>query len=465
MRMSYFAWVVAALFLGCVPRSEPMLVLRAERIEVAFDQQRPDSVRVAASEAWVAESSESWCRVEVPNDSTLYIQVDQYAGASKRQATVRVSIPDRQATLLVTQGTAPGGDFLRYRDSLALEAIYRQGNGSKWVWEVGFEEIEKGWDRSQPIGQWVGVTTERIDGSLRVRGLDLRTIDVRTPDSLAGALADSVVLLNKLSAFYVGSFPFTQSPLPLLAKLERLEVLDISFAPYPLVWPADLGGLKSLAWLYASGIKHPSNRLGEGWNELQNLQLVELAGCGLEGGFPETLLEKRALVWLDLSNNPKMGGRLPVAIRGLSGLEHLDVSLCGLQGTLPVELGDLLHLITLKAAGNPELGGVIPASLGTIDNLQTLNLSSCGFTELPLEVWNAAHLRYVDVSFNRLQGTIPVAVASMQHLAFLGLVGNQMSGVIPAEVLQSPKWQQRSGWYYGSWICPQQTGYGFSNCQ
>lgn len=456
MKMSCFIALVVALLFGC--RKEPEVSLPVARIDVSFEGLGVDSVRVYGFGGWRAESLADWCRVEMHSDTTLYIWVEPNTGSFVRQAVVRFSAGSSRAELLVVQRTASEGDYARYSDSLALMSIFRQGGGKEWTWDVGFQrDLTDLWSPKRTISNWEGVATERIDGSLRVRGLDLRAIN-----NFSGKLSDSLALMSKLSQLYLGSLPLPTSPLETLSKLESIEVLDISFAPYTIVWPTKMGGLKSLILLNASGTKHPSDRLDEGWNELTKLQTVELAGCGLVGGFPQTLLNSQGLSWLDLSNNPKMGGGLPSQVGQLARLEHLDVSLCGLTGTLPDALGQLSFLEGLKAANNPDLGGAIPASLGAIRNLQTLNLSGCAFTELPLEVWNCRYLSYVDVSFNRLTGSIPVAVASMPYLEFLGLAGNRMSGKIPDQVLAAPHWGE---WASASWICPQQTGYGFSNCQ
>ena len=449
-------WIACALLLwGCPPRHSPTLALGAERVELSFEGREPSAVRVRSSEEWSAESDAVWCRVEAVGDSLLKVYADENSGAA-RQTTVWVRTASLQASLLVRQGSAPGGDFLRYRDSLALVSIFRAGNGPEWTWTIGFKRDSLDcWSPQRPITRWHGVGTERIDGSLRVTSLDLRQVN-----NYAGALPDSLALMNKLSGVYLASLPLERSPLGLLARLEAVEALDINFAPYPLAWPSDLGGFRSLVLLYAAGVEHPNRRLGAGWSSLTRLRSVDLSNGTLQGGFPTVLFGCSGLEWLDLSNNP-IGGAIPAEVGGWKALEHFDVSGCNLTGALPAQIGALEQLMTLKAANNA-LQGTVPAALGSVANLQILNLSGCGFTALAPEVWNCRNLRYVDVSFNNLTGTIPAAAASMQHLEAFALVGNRMSGAIPDEVVNCERW---SSWRPSSLICPQQSGYGFTNCR
>ncbi|MEG2555395.1 MAG: hypothetical protein RSA53_04805, partial [Odoribacter sp.] len=63
---------------------------------------------------------------------------------------------------------------------------------------------------------------------------------------------------------------------------------------------------------------------------------------------------------------------------------------------------------------------------------------------------------------NDFTGTIPGDFAANTKIGRLELSGNRLSGMIPQELLNCDNWKN---WSVEGRICPQQVGYGFSNCK
>mmetsp|Transcript_10445 Transcript_10445/g.24218 ORF Transcript_10445/g.24218 Transcript_10445/m.24218 type:complete len:102 (+) Transcript_10445:282-587(+) len=64
---------------------------------------------------------------------------------------------------------------------------------------------------------------------------------------------------------------------------------------------------------------------------------------------------------------------------------------------------------------------------GTIPSAPANDLSMVGGGDS-----SAIRLRRVDVSFNRLTGTIPHLVAAVPSITYINMAGNQLSGVFPS---------------------------------
>ncbi|MGL5562346.1 MAG: BACON domain-containing protein [Tannerellaceae bacterium] len=109
-----------------------------------------------------------------------------------------------------------------------------------------------------------------------------------------------------------------------------------------------------------------------------------------------------------------------------------------MRGEIPTSIADLTALEAINLSTN-NLSGTLPLALGKISNLQTISLTGNNFT-----------------------GSIPVSYGSIKYLTVLILDQNKLSGDIPSEVLNCKNWDL---WDSAINICPQQEGYGFTNCK
>lgn len=109
-----------------------------------------------------------------------------------------------------------------------------------------------------------------------------------------------------------------------------------------------------------------------------------------------------------------------------------------MRGEVSASIADLTALETINLSTN-NLSGNLPEALGKISTLQTISLAGNNFT-----------------------GSIPASYGSIKNLNVLILDQNKLSGTIPAEVLNCPNWDL---WNSSVNICPQQEGYGFTNCK
>ncbi|KAJ3097246.1 hypothetical protein HDU96_000455 [Phlyctochytrium bullatum] len=133
---------------------------------------------------------------------------------------------------------------------------------------------------------------------------------------------------------------------------------------------------------------------------LDALQHLQLSSANLTGTIPPAIGSMTSLVRLGLFNNTLSGG-IPKELGNLRNLTSLGLGLNNLSGAIPRELGNLRNLNTLIMMNNT-LSGEVPRALG----------------ELSLE--------YLDLSFNFLNGTAPIAFSGVE---FSWIGGNCFSTV------------------------------------
>ncbi|XP_028751898.1 receptor-like protein EIX2 [Neltuma alba] len=170
-----------------------------------------------------------------------------------------------------------------------------------------------------------------------------------------------------------------------------------------------LSRLPSLTSLDLSGIRLPSET---NWvQSLASLPLgnLRLRDCNLTTSilsFQHTNFS--SLSYLDLSLNDFTFG-LPNWLFNLSKdhLERFGLSQCNLRGQIP-DLSGYRNLWLLDLSNN-KLKGSIPGWFGQLDGLALLDLSNNSFhSSIPSNLLNAsASLLYLDISFNNLSGPLP----------------------------------------------------------
>ena len=212
------------------------------------------------------------------------------------------SLPDATATADSGQSST-GPAFLptcepRSRDEAALVALYNATDGPNW-------RRNTNWLTDAPLGDWAGVSANRITSNDRVVGECVTVLSLGN---------------NQLS----GEMPAE------LGNLLSLERLDLGGNQLSGELPAELGSLLSLAEL-------------------------DLANNQLSGEIPAELGSLLNLRLLDLSDN-QLSGEIPAELGGLPNLRRLDLANNQLSGEIPAELG---NIPTLVLDGNRLTGRVL----------------------------------------------------------------------------------------------------------
>ena len=185
---------------------------------------------------------------------------------------------------------------------------------------------------------------------------------------------------------------------------------------------------------------------------LSRLELISLKFNDISGTIPDSLSLLSRLDYLDVSYN-NFSGSLPGFLGDLSSLKVLGLSHNGFDGSLPIEMSSLTNLLTLAVDNNILTGDLEPVAgmtkleyfygennhfdsrldkgiLGNLQNLINLDLSgnSLKATLIPPGLFEMTGLKAVDLSNNKIKGSIPSDFKTNDVLEFLSLRLNQVSG-------------------------------------
>ena len=192
----------------------------------------------------------------------------------------------------------------------ALVALYNATDGPNW-------KDNTNWLTDAPLGDWAGVSANRITGNGRVVGECVTQLWLNS-NRLKGEL------------------------------------------------PVDLGSLHSLAELYLSN-NQLSGAIPAELGSLLNLQRLDFSDNQLSGEIPAELGGLPNLQRLDLANN-QLSGEIPAELGDLLNLQRLYLGRNQLSGGIPAAIGNLPNMIWLSLPDN-QLSGAIPAELGNIPTL------------------------------------------------------------------------------------------------
>lgn len=180
----------------------------------------------------------------------------------------------------------------------------------------------------------------------------------------------------------------------------------------------------------------------DGIQGFAKMELLVIANCNLRGSVPPWLANLTQLRVLDISWN-HLSGTIPAWFGNLDNLFYLDLSNNSLTGELPESLGRMKCLIagcqSLQAASteifpfyikrNSSNGlqynqvSSFPPSMILGDNMFVGQILP-GFGKL-------AELHVLDLSWNKLSGSIPAQLSGMTSLESLDLSHNNLTGSIP----------------------------------
>ncbi|KAF8766050.1 hypothetical protein HU200_007896 [Digitaria exilis] len=319
-----------------------------------------------------------------------------------------------------------------------------------------------------PNNHLVGTVSPSLGSCSNLESLDLSF------NLLIGQIPTEVLLLPRLVDLVMWANDFSgEIPDKLCSSSATLETLVISYNNFTGSIPPSITRCVNLIWVSLA-----SNRLTgsvpSGFGNLQKLAILQLHKNALSGKVPAELGSCNSLVWLDLNSN-SFSGTIPPQLAAQAGLTTGGVvsgrriaflrgeagNICPGAGVLfeffgirperlaqlpavrscaPTEIytGTVFYtfnyngsMIFLDLSYN-RLTGTIPSSLGNMAYLDVLNLGHNNLTgEIPEALTGLEGLALLDLSHNQLSGTIPPGLGGLHFLAALDVSNNNLNGEIP----------------------------------
>ncbi|KAF4363362.1 hypothetical protein G4B88_002109 [Cannabis sativa] len=172
------------------------------------------------------------------------------------------------------------------------------------------------------------------------------------------------------------------------------------------------------------------------FGRITNLKELDVSYNKFNGKWPESISKLSSLELLDIFGNSFSGVVYETHLDKLSKLEHLDLSYNSLTmkfGNNWVPSFQLQHLGLRSCMIGPHF----PSWLQTQSNISHIDLSYSGISDtIPTWCFNTiSSLRYLNLSFNQIEGTLPNILLPSNHSPVVDLSSNKFHGHIPLNSL------------------------------
>lgn len=434
---------------------------------------------IVGNPAWVS----NWRKRNMPGNkgyalgvrSRLLADVERNTGKASREFEVKFKFnsltgePQSQSVKVIQ---LPNNSISS--DSLVLIDLVRCNSNPK----VG---LEIGWVLGTPVTTWTGVVFEKIGGEQRLTKLEAAGCLMTHELTASIANLSELTELNLMKNYLYGSLPEEMSRLTNLQKLNvsanytdipeespsltktgienipaeifekctRLKDLDISMNRLKSI-PASIGNLVDLESLIC-GIQPeltelPVEELGK-LNKLTSLEISDIGSW--KGDFFNFIFDMPRLKRVSFFRMNFQETAIEDKFDQLPDLEYFNCTMTDIGGTFPKSIVNCKNLTQLLIQ-QTSMGGELPANLPDLKKLQIIVLSGNNFTgEVPASY--AAFGNEIGKDYSRGNYTL------------LFLHDNRLTGEIPDEVKTCKMWNKKN-WEPEIFICPQQAGYGFTNC-
>ncbi|GLT30911.1 hypothetical protein SLA2020_056860 [Shorea laevis] len=230
---------------------------------------------------------------------------------------------------------------------------------------------------------------------------------------------------------------------PSFVRMKQLLFLELSGNQFHGEIPCGMtSNMSSLEYLGLSRNNLTGDALPKN-SSLPKLRWLYLHRNHFTGNFPDSLSKSMDLLLADIRETD-MSGELSSNLHVLPEIRVLLLGGNNFEGQIPQQLCQMRHLRVLDLSRNNLFGG-IPKCINNItswtNETPVLNFPRDPWTtvEFTAKHWLAtyegrivSYLRGIDMSCNRLTGTIPVQMTQLKGLGSLNLSSNLLTGQIPA---------------------------------
>eukprot|EP00261_Vitis_vinifera_P036832 XP_019078075.1 PREDICTED: probable LRR receptor-like serine/threonine-protein kinase At1g07650 isoform X4 [Vitis vinifera] len=162
--------------------------------------------------------------------------------------------------------------------------------------------------------------------------------------------------------------------------------------------------------------------------KLPYLKMIDFTRNYLSGNIPHEWASMQ-LEYLSLTVN-RLSGPIPSFLGNITTLRYMSLESNLFSGTVPHQLWQLVNLENLRISDLPGEGSNFP-SLGNMTGMKRLMLKGCNiFGSIPKDLAKMTELQILDLSFNKLEGTVP-NLEDLTKMELMYLTSNLLNGPIP----------------------------------
>lgn len=282
------------------------------------------------------------------------------------------------------------------------------------------EIVYQNWHQSDASPcNWSGITCGTVQGFERVTGVNL------TGALFQGKIFDGFSTLTALSSLFLGRNSFKGEIPSDLGLCKSLIHLDLSYNF--LEGTPNLTGLSNLRVVDLSVNRLNGSISSSFPKNCDNLTAMNLSSNLFTGVIPDTLGNCSNLRFIDLSENQLVGPVWPV----FGTMEEVFLCCNNISGHIPEAVfSESCKLRKLDLSRN-KLEGTIPGIISNCSDLVLLDLSETNFTgQIPRQFGLMQKLESLILRNINLSRDIPVELTSCKNLSFLDLSGNNFGGRI-----------------------------------
>ncbi|KAK3037703.1 hypothetical protein RJ639_031074 [Escallonia herrerae] len=259
-----------------------------------------------------------------------------------------------------------------------------------------------------------------------LRGLEYLSL---AGNNLNGKIPGELGNLTNLKEIYLGYYNVFEGGIPReFGSLVNLVHMDLSNCELDGKIPSELGNLKSLDTLFLH-INSLSGPIPKQLGNLTSLVNFDVSANALTGEIPYDLINLKQLRLLNLFMN-RLHGSVPDFIANFPNLETLGLWMNNFTGIIPQNLGQNRMLQELDLSSN-KFTGRIPRNLCASGQLRILILlRNFLFGSIPDDLGTCSSLVRVRLGDNYLNGSIPNGFIYLPQLNLVELQNNYLSGTL-----------------------------------
>ncbi|KAG0543114.1 hypothetical protein BDA96_02G162100 [Sorghum bicolor] len=256
---------------------------------------------------------------------------------------------------------------------------------------------------------------------------NLESIDLSF-NFLVGQIPKEIILLPKLIDLVMWANGLSgEIPDMLCSNGTTLETLVLSYNNFTGGIPPSITRCVNLIWVSFSG-NHLIGSVPHGFGKLQKLAILQLNKNQLSGPVPAELGSCINLIWLDLNSN-SFTGIIPPELASQTGLIPGGIVSGKQFAFLRNEAGNICP----GAGVLFEFFGIRPERLAAFPTVHLCPSTRIYVGTMDYKFQSNGSMIFLDLSYNRLTGTIPAGLGNMMFLEVMNLGHNDLNGTIPYE--------------------------------